>query len=304
VRVTNAMLRRDGIQRLQSNLQAIERAQRQLSSGLRIETMSDDPAAAGEVIRLSSSLRAIGQYRRNVSAGEASSAAAENAISGLGNTLDRAIELALSQTSSTATAATRLATKAEVDQLLGQAVGLGNTKLGDRWIFSGSRGTEQPFQLPPTTSDPFTALRDSLGDPVNPSGNPRLEIGDGITISPNPNGTTVFLDSGALEALRALSTALGNNDVAGISAAQADLQSAGRAVQSVLGDLGATTNALQSAGDTLDATEASITLFRSDLRDVEVEEAISELSGRQTAYQAAMLATSRVLGQSLADYLR
>jgi flagellar hook-associated protein 3 FlgL len=304
VRVTNAMLRRDGIHRLQSNLQAIERAQRQLSSGLRIETMSDDPSAAGEVIRLSSSLRAIGQYRRNVGAGEARTAAAENAITGLGNSLDRAVELALSQSSTTASAATRLATKAEVDQLLAAAIGLGNTKLGDQWVFSGSRGTEQPFQLPAAPGDPFTALRDALGDPVNPQGNPRLEIGDGLSISPNPNGTQVFLDTGALDALRALSAALGANDLPGITAAQSALQSSGRSLQAVLGDLGATSNALQNAGDTLDAAEASITLFRSDLRDVEVEEAISELSGRQTVYQAAMLATSRVMGQSLADYLR
>jgi flagellar hook-associated protein 3 FlgL len=304
VRVTNTMMRRDSIQRLQTNLQAIERAQRQISSGRRVELMSDDPSAASEVIRLSSSLRAIDQFRRNVRTGEARGAAAENALTNMGTTLDRAIELAISQASTTATADTRLATKAEVDQLLGYAVGLGNTKLGDTWIFSGSRGTEAPFQVPPTPTDPFTALRDALGDPVNPYGNPRVEIGDGMSIAPNPNGTEAFLDTGAFEALRALSTALGANDVPGIAAAQTALQTAGRSLQGVLGGLGARTNELQNASDTLEASETSITIFRSDLRDVEVEKAISELSGRQTAYQAAMLATSRVMGQSLADYLR
>ena len=42
---------------------------------------------------------------------------------------------------------------------------------------------------------------------------------------------------------------------------------------------------------------------RSDLRDVEVEKAMLDLVGRQTLYQAAMAATTRVLGLSLADYL-
>ena len=34
------------------------------------------------------------------------------------------------------------------------------------------------------------------------------------------------------------------------------------------------------------------------------EQAVTELVGRQTAYQAAMLATSRVMGMNLTDYLR
>lgn len=304
MRVTTSMMRRDSILRLQGNLQAIERAQRQVSSGLKVERMSDDPAAASEVMRLSSSLRTLEQYRRNIRNAEGRNSAAETAVGSLTTTLERAVELAISQSSATATADTRRSTKAEVDQLLQFAVGLGNTKFGDTWVFSGNRATEAPFQLPPTPTDPFTALRDSLGDPVNPSGNPRVEISDGITVAPNPNGTEAFLDTNALEALRALSIALDANDVPGIQAAQTALQGAGRAVQSVLGSLGARQNEMMNAKDNLEAIEESLVLSRSDLRDVEIEEAISELAGRQTAYQAAMLATSRVMGMSLADYLR
>ena len=36
----------------------------------------------------------------------------------------------------------------------------------------------------------------------------------------------------------------------------------------------------------------------------EGEEAMVDLIGRQTSYQAAMMATSRVMGMTLADYLR
>ena len=44
--------------------------------------------------------------------------------------------------------------------------------------------------------------------------------------------------------------------------------------------------------------------LKSDVEEVDVEEAVTELVSRQTAYQAAMLATSRVMGLTLADYLR
>ena len=49
--------------------------------------------------------------------------------------------------------------------------------------------------------------------------------------------------------------------------------------------------------------ELTLQSFRSELRDTEIDKAMVELVGRQTLYQAAMSATSRVLGLSLANYL-
>jgi flagellar hook-associated protein 3 FlgL len=49
--------------------------------------------------------------------------------------------------------------------------------------------------------------------------------------------------------------------------------------------------------------EFNLKAFRADLRDTEVDKAIAELVGKQTLYQAAMSATSRILGLSLANYL-
>ncbi len=304
MRVTNAIMRRDSVLRLQTNLQAIERAQRQISSGLKVERMSDDPTAANEVVRLSSSLRVIDQFRRNLNQASGRAQTAESVLDRLTSTLGRGVELAIGQGGSTATTQTRLAAKAEVDQLITLAVDIGNTRFGDTYLFAGTRGTEAPFAVPGSPTDPFTALRDQNGDPVDPTGNPRFEIGDGVFTVAGPNGTEAFLDTGALEALRSLSTALGNDDMAGIQSAQVALQQSVSRVQTVIGGIGARTNAMETAGDQLDALEFTLTRFRSDLRDVEVEEAISELSGRQTAYQAALAATSRILGTSLADYLR
>jgi flagellar hook-associated protein 3 FlgL len=39
------------------------------------------------------------------------------------------------------------------------------------------------------------------------------------------------------------------------------------------------------------------------LEDADMEKAITELVSRQNTYQAAMLATSRVMGLNLANYL-
>jgi flagellar hook-associated protein 3 FlgL len=54
----------------------------------------------------------------------------------------------------------------------------------------------------------------------------------------------------------------------------------------------------------LDAFDVNLKTLKSGLEDVDMEQAVTELVSRQSAYQAAMLATSRVMGLTLADYLK
>lgn len=302
MRVTNQLITRNSQSRLQINLQAIDRLNEDISSGIRLRKMSDDPTSAGQVVRISSSMRALTQFQRNVDLGLSRASAEELVLNQLTDGLGRAIELGVAQASGTANAQTRLIVKTEVDQLINYAVGLGNTKLGDDYLFGGTRAGEKPFRMPPTPADGFSALTVGV-TPVDPSGAISLEINDGVFTTPSHNGTEVFLTTDALEALRALSTALGINDVAGIQVATDRLTVASSQVQNVLGAQGARINELENARTNLDGMEFNLKAFRADLRDTEVDKAIAELIGKQTLYQAAMSATSRILGLSLANYL-
>jgi flagellar hook-associated protein 3 FlgL len=303
MRITNQLIQTQNIARIQSSLQAVDAAREQVSTGKKISVMSDDPAGASEVVRTSSALRALSQYRRNNQLAQNRGTAEENALDQLTNTLDRGVELATQQASSSSTAQTRLIAKAEVDQLLSFAVGLGNTKYGDDYLFGGTRGGEAPLQIPVTSTDGFSALKDSTNNPVNPSGGIPLEIRDGHTVVSNHNATEVFLDTGSLQALRDLSTALGSNDVPGINTALQALHNANNSVQTVTGTQGSRMNEFLITSAQLDKQETSLTAYRSNLSDVDVETAMVQLAGRTTGYQAAMTATSKVLGLSLANYL-
>lgn len=303
MRVTNQIVMRNSVSGLQGNLQGLERARTDIATGLRLRKMSQDPTAANQVARTGSSLRAIEQFRRNIRIGVGRVETEERALDGLTNALTRGLELAIGQASSTATAETRLTVKAEVDGLIDFAVGLGNTRFGDEFLFGGTRGGEQPFRNPIVLGGEFSNLSDALGAPVNPSGNIAIEIGDGRFVTPNHNGTEVFLDTNALEALRDLSEALGADDVAGISTSIDALRDSITGVQSLVGRLGARANDLDAADLSLGDLEITLKTFRSELRDTEVDKAMVELVGKQTLYQAAMSATSRVLGLSLANYL-
>lgn len=302
MRVTNQSVLNNSIRNLQTNLLAMERSNEDISSGIRLRKMSQDPVGGAEVIRIGSSMRAIEQFRRNIRIGTARVDAEENALSNLTNTLARSLELAIAQSSGTATAETRLITKAEVDSLIEYAVGQANTRVGDVFIFAGTRGGEAPFKSP-TPAGEFRALTDALGDPVDPGGTIPIEIADGEFVNPNSTGKEAFLDTNALANLRALSVALGANDVPGITSAIDNLRDSVTSVQSLIGRQGARSNDLLNAEVTLGNLELNLQTFRSKLRDTEIDKAMVELVGRQTLYQAAMSATSRVLGLSLANYL-
>lgn len=303
MRISNQMILRQSQSRLQSSLQGIDKLREDISSGVRIRRMSDDPTSGSEVVRVGSSLRAIERFRQNSQKGTTRSTAEESVLDNLTNTMTRAAELAVGQASATGSAQTRLIAKAEVDQLISFAVDLGNTRIGDDYLFGGTRASEQPFAVPATSTTPFSRLVDATNAPVDPSGSTPIEVGDGKFVTPNHNGTEVFLTTDALESLRALSDALGTNNVAGITSALTRINSATSNVQTLIGTQGARANELDIARTNLDSLEETLKSFRSDLRDTEVDQALAELVGKQTMYQAAMGATSKILTLSLANYI-
>jgi flagellar hook-associated protein 3 FlgL len=300
MRITNNFVQRTALAQLQANLSRISDAQQRVATGLKLTRASDDPVGAASAMQARSGLRALEQYRRNLDGARSRAAVEEDALGQLGDLLTRARELALSQGGDTANAQTREATAAEVDQLLQQAIAIGNTKLGDEFVFGGYRAHTQPFDA----AQPDFLPRDADGDAVAITGNPQVEIGAGRRLTPNHNGDEVFLQSGALDSLKRLSTALHANDAAGVRATLDGLDSGFARVQSLLGEQGARIGQIEVSASSLDTMRINLDSVRAGIEEVDFEQAVTELMSRQTAYQAAMLATSRVMGLTLADYLR
>lgn len=278
--------------------QGMERAMRQVTSGLRIEVPSDAPADASAVMGASTQLRALDQYERNINLARNASDAQEGVLNTLTDVLTRARELAVGQASDTATATTRRAVKEEVDQLLRQAVQLANTRHNDAFLFGGMRGDVAPAAITEGAVLDFTITNT---DPIS-----GVEIADGQRLRVTDDAETIFGTSttGALAALRDLGAALDANDPTAIGNVVGTLNTAFTSVQERLGATGARSNQLDMTQTNLGALKLTLTTFRSQLRDVDVEQAMTDLVTRQTTYQAAMMAASRVIDLNLTNYLR
>jgi len=286
---------------LQSNIALLQQANERVTTGKRINQASDDPAASMSVMNAGSALRALEQYQSNIKRASNRIDLEDQVLSQIGDIITRAKELAVSQSSATASDNTRKIANDEVKQLFQQIVDLGNTKFGNEYLFGGDQSDTAPFSATGSagTLDYTT---------TTPQGQRSINIGDGQTIALTHDGKQVLIDTGVLDAIKDLAHALdpasatyGN---AGIEAAMSKLDSSFEAVQGVVGDTGATGSRLDTAGQNLDALKANLTTFKSDLEEVDVETAMTELTNRQIAYQAALLATAKVTGLSLVDYLK
>jgi flagellar hook-associated protein 3 FlgL len=242
-------------------------------------------------------LRAIQQYKTTVSRASDRIAAEDTVLQQLQDILTRAKQIATQQGSDTASPDTRAAAAAEVGGLIQSAVQLGNTKFGNEYLFGGDAATTAPFA---TTGTGAAVTYTS----TNPSGQRNVEIGDGESMAVTHDGTQVFLDSGALAALQKLADALNANDPDAIRLSSDSLDTSFDSVQTIIGDVGARGNRLDMTSANLDAFAGTVTNLKSDLEDVDYETAITDLMSRQNAYQAAMLATTKVMGLTLTDYLR
>jgi len=274
--------------------QQMAQAQTQVSTGLKYTSFADDPLAQSSVMQTSTQLDALTQYQRNVNDATARATAEDSVLQNLTAVLTRATAIATQEGSATSSAANRLAAKAEVDNLLSTAVAAGNTQYQGTYLFGGDNATTAPV----TTTPPFYT------GAAAPSGDHSTLIGAGQLFKSNHNATDLLLNTGTLQSLQDLSTALGNNDQTAIGSALTSITNAQNATQAVVGDLGARENQLQVTSSNITAVQSSLNAFKSSLSNVDAAQAATDLVTRQTAYQSAMLATSKVLGLTLTDYLK
>jgi flagellar hook-associated protein 3 FlgL len=293
MRITNGIIQRTALANLQLNMRGMLDSQQTATTGKRIRVASDDPIGASQVMQADGSLRALDQYKRNIGHATARVEAEEGALDTLTQLLERAKELGVTQAGSNANSATRLTAKAEIDQLIAAAVQTGNQQIEGEYLFGGMQSTTAPFQ---SSTPPFSA--------VPPTGSRKAEISQAQFLSMNHNGTEVFLDTNVLSALNDLSTALGADDLPAIQTALGALDGAHDAVQNLIGDIGARSSQLEVTSNNLVALDAQLRTFKGALEDADMEKAVTELVSRQNTYQAAMLATSRVMSLNLADYLQ
>jgi flagellar hook-associated protein 3 FlgL len=137
LRVTNQSQSTQIIDNLQQAYQRVAQAQQLVSSGRRINQLSDDPIGATRVLALRNVEASLTQYQSNINTAQPFLQQADTVLSNVTEALNRARELALQLANDTYSPADRQAAAAEVQQLQQQVLSLANTKVGNCTLFGG-----------------------------------------------------------------------------------------------------------------------------------------------------------------------
>jgi flagellar hook-associated protein 3 FlgL len=290
------MLINNFLQGLVRNQTQIAKLQESIASGKQINKPSDDPVSVPQILGYKMDLKSFNQYRRNIDQAKNWLNISSTALTDLKELVVRAKEIAIAQSSSTADASTRIASAQEIEAILDQAVQLANTKLGSRYIFSGYKTDTAPF----SSSSGYKYSGDE--------GEISLEISSGIYIVINMSGSTIFNDTngenGLLAILDNLKTALENDDQGSIAAQLDELNDSLDQILKEISRAGAKIQRLETTQERLVYFESEITKFLSAVEDVDITKAVTELTAKQLAYEASLVAAKRVVQPSLLDFLR
>jgi flagellar hook-associated protein 3 FlgL len=149
---------------VQQSQQALSVALQQVSTGLRVNQPSDDPAAsASMVISLASSAN-VDQYTSNVSATQSQMQTADAAINSVVTSLNTAVTVASAGSTGTSSAANDQALAAQAQGILSSVISQANTSFQGVYVFGGSASDKPPFVAASTT---YTSQKGSAAVPLS-----------------------------------------------------------------------------------------------------------------------------------------
>jgi len=284
---------------IKSNLanitEELNKANKVVATGKRINSLSDDPVGLTQVLNIESSLSNIEQLRRNISMGKSWLTTSESALSNVQNQISDAKALCVQMATGTIGADERNSAAVTVQNTLEEIVSLANTEFNGRYIFAGSKTDVAPF---------------STGGTYNGDNNAfTVKIGRDTTVEVGSDGEAVFQPSGPgavddiFQTLSDLKTALENNNISGIQEAITKLDDHFDHIATKISDIGSKSIRMEVKENIFQDLKLTNTDRLSKIEDADIAEAIIELKSRELAYQAALSSSAKVMALSLVDYL-
>lgn len=293
IRSTERSISTRVLNNLQGNVNRMDDIQQRLSSGKQLSRPSDSPAGTTSALQLRGDIRVQEQYTRNTDDALGWLGTIDTALGSMGDQLIRARDMVLQGMSSGAGGSTtaRDALAGEIENLRGSLIGLANTTYLGRPVFGGATSTPLAYE-----SD-GTYLGDDL--PVERS------IGDNTKLAVNVDGEKVFgKDGDQLFAILQDVVDHLKNDPSALGADLGRLDKAINSIHTQIADVGARTNRVEQMRQVADDRILTLKTQLSDIEDIDLPKTIVELNLQQTAYQAALAATARVVQPSLVDFLK
>jgi flagellar hook-associated protein 3 FlgL len=280
-----------------SNRQAQNTALQQISTGQRVNQLSDDPAAAAQDVLDHVQGNQDDQFLQNISSLQSQAQSTDSTLSSVVTAVTQAISLGVEGANATLNDSDRQAVAEQVSGIRDQVLGLANQTFQGNYIFSGTATSTQPFVLDATQPD---GVKYNGNTDVN-----SIQLSSGQTISINVPGSQIFTNPAGdvLGALNGLITALQTNT--GLPAANASLDQAFSQLNTQRVFYGNALQQMQSSQTFLNSDKLQLASTENSLVGADMATSITNLEQASTATNAILSATNQILSTlNLLDYLK
>ena len=285
---------------LNSSTLAEQKLTSELSSGLAVSSLSDNPVAAGQASMLTSTISQDDTFVQTAASAESLMQVADSALGSVVTQLTSALSLAVEGNSGTESASDLTALSQQLGSIRDQVVSLANTSYQGTYIFAGSDGNVQPFAVDTSTTPATTTY---YGD---------TQVGavtteNGQQIQTGLAGSAVFVAPGAdvMTALNNLVADFAGGTVSGTASTDIGvLQTALSNVSQQRLSLDSSLNRIQTASSFAQTDATNRTATVSTLVSADPATVATQLSSAETQNQALMSVIATVEKQSLFDMIQ
>lgn len=146
MRISTSQIYTNANRNMMENQTSLLEIQGKLSSGKQFTSLAEDPVGANRVVTLNRELAQLEMYQENIDATRRRLALEETTISDLNTMMDRVRDLTIQAGNGALSDADRVAISYEIEELVGYAAGLMNTRdAKGEYLFSGSQGETQTY---------------------------------------------------------------------------------------------------------------------------------------------------------------
>ncbi|WP_338145132.1 flagellar hook-associated protein FlgL [Cryobacterium frigoriphilum] len=297
--MTSQTQMRDAQRNLQTNMANLAKLQEQASSLKAISRASDNPTAAASAMAVRTEQSAVAQYGRNADNGNNWLTTIDGALDTASSLMNRVRDLTVqgANDGSLSTAA-KEAIAVELEGLKEELLSVANTKYLGRTVFAGNSDAGAAF----TFEDGAYAFQGTENSAVT------RRIGADNTVRVDADGAAVFGSDAAngtgsvFALIDTIAGELRSGTNVGSNLTALDLRMTAMTEQRSVG--GARQANLERAQEGLMTKAGALESTRAGLEDLDLGQAILDLTLQETTYQAALAVTARVLQPTLMDFLR
>jgi flagellar hook-associated protein 3 FlgL len=279
-----------------SNLKSqMDQATEEVSSGKKVVVPSDDPSAYAQNLEVLAEQSQNTQYKSNLTSLQTLSGYYQNSLNTVSSVLTSAKQLAVQMASDTVDESSRTAAASQVNDMISQLVAVGNTKVGDTYIFGGMKADTAPYAADGTFSG-----TSAVG---------QVAVDSSTTMAAGISGNTVFNGSvngqtvNIFTTLQQFATDLANNDTGALQTDTTNIDNCVDLTANNLSYVGTYADNISSLLTTNSNTDTTLTQTSSSLTGVDMAQAVSDYTTLSTAYQAALYTMSKVESLSILNYL-